>query len=76
MMGVGKYLKNANTTACVNSWLIGGSAGFHWEVVTIGSLQAALVPDVLFQCRCYKKQGPLWPEMLAHLSCQIKQFHL
>lgn len=29
MMGVGKYLENANTTACVNSQRIGGSVGFH-----------------------------------------------
>lgn len=28
MMGVGKYLENANTRACVNSQRIGGSVGF------------------------------------------------
>lgn len=75
--GSWKIFGKRKHTACVNSSLIGGSAGFRWEaVVTLGTPQPALVPDVLFQCHCYEKQGWWWPEMLAHLPCQIKQFHL
>lgn len=51
-MGVGKYLENAKTTACVNSQLICGSRSLFTSLRLMAKEQAgpraALAADVLF----------------------------